>query len=300
MSHVYSMTGYATAHCETALGLASLELRSVNARFLDLTLRITDKLRAVEPDVRELLQTNIGRGKIECHLGLKENLASNVLAVDPKALDTLKTLQEQIQAKLGQVDPLSVIDIINYPGATTQADLDEAQLKEDILGLAKTALVAFNASREREGRALSQVLLGYCDQIEQTVLTLRPRLPEILAALQGKLAERLNTALSDTLSGTGAITREEVSERIRQEVTLYALKMDVDEEMNRLLTHVTEARRVLAGGGPVGRRLDFLMQEMNREANTLGSKAVAIEMTNVSLELKLAIEQMREQIQNLE
>mgnify|MGYP000336654248 FL=1 len=144
------------------------------------------------------------------------------------------------------------------------------------------------------------MLLNNCQQIEEVVTEVKGRMPEILAHIEGKLKERLENALCTALTETSTLTREEVSDRIRQEVTLYAMRMDVEEEINRLYTHVTEVRRILNKGGAVGRRLDFVVQEMNREANTLGSKAAAIEMTNASLALKVVIEQMREQIQNLE
>jgi uncharacterized protein (TIGR00255 family) len=156
------------------------------------------------------------------------------------------------------------------------------------------------ASRQREGAALRDALLANCTVIESIAAQLKARAPELLAAVERRLAERLEQALGDVLSRTATLNREEVVDRIRQEVTLYGLKMDVEEEIKRLTTHVNEVRRVLAAGGPVGRRLDFLMQELNREANTVGSKAAAIEMTNASVELKILIEQMREQIQNLE
>ena len=147
---------------------------------------------------------------------------------------------------------------------------------------------------------MAVVLNGYCDRIEETVIELAPKIPEIISSIQRKLEERLEEALSKTLVNRSTLTREEVSDRIRQEVILYAIKLDVDEEMKRLLTHVKEVRRLLSAGGEVGKRLDFMMQELNREANTLGSKAAAIEMTQTSLMLKVNIEKMREQVQNLE
>ncbi|MGH6624187.1 MAG: endoribonuclease YicC domain-containing protein, partial [Burkholderiaceae bacterium] len=155
-------------------------------------------------------------------------------------------------------------------------------------------------SRQREGAALREALLAHCASIAGIAVAVRARAPEILATVERKLAERLEQALGTVLSRASNLTHDDISDRIRQEVTLYGVRMDVEEEIKRLLTHVDEVRRVLAAGGPVGRRLDFLMQELNREANTLGSKAAAIEMTNASIELKLLIEQMREQIQNLE
>jgi uncharacterized protein (TIGR00255 family) len=162
------------------------------------------------------------------------------------------------------------------------------------------ALDALTASRQREGAALRDALLAACDRIDAIAGQLAARAPELLAAVERKLAERLEAALGAALSNATTVSREEVTDRIRQEVTLYGMRMDVEEEIKRLQTHVAEVRRVLGAGGPVGRRLDFLMQELNRESNTIGSKAAAIEMTNASIELKLTIEQMREQIQNLE
>ena len=169
-----------------------------------------------------------------------------------------------------------------------------------LLEILNRALDALVEARTREGASLAKVLLGYCDTMSATVADIRSKIPEIIAHIEEKLAERLNTALTEKLSEKGSLTKDEVSDRIRQEVTLYAMRLDVDEEMNRLDTHIREVRRLLAAGGAVGRKLDFLAQEMNREANTLGSKAAAIEMTNASLSLKITIDQMREQIQNLE
>lgn len=177
---------------------------------------------------------------------------------------------------------------------------DQDELEKEIRALFAQLLDSFKASREREGGALADILLTNCNQIEEHVTNLQKELPAILAHIQGKLEERLEDALSGVLTAKSSLTKEEVVERIRQEVTLYAVRMDVEEEMNRLLTHVAEVRRILKTGGAVGRRLDFVVQEMNREANTLGSKAAAVEMTNTALTLKVVIEQMREQIQNLE
>lgn len=300
MSDVLSMTGYAAAHGETALGLVTIELRSVNSRFLDLILRVPDELRSAEPALREILRNSVRRGKLECRIGLKTDPSVAGNQANPEALKTLQSLQEQILDVLPDAEKLSVINILEYPGVLSSPEINEEKVNEQITAVLHAALDAFQASRTREGKALSAVLLGYCDTIQSVVEQLKPQLPLILTSIQDKMKERLKEALEGPLSSASGLSREEINDRIQTELTLYALKMDVDEEMNRLLTHVSEVRRILKTGGAVGRKLDFLMQELNREANTLGSKASAIEMTNVSLALKLTIEQMREQIQNLE
>lgn len=198
------------------------------------------------------------------------------------------------------VKPLTVSQVLTFPGILEPKSVDFEQLKSQVLlGLDET-LTIFLKARKREGEALSIVLSGYCDRIVDTVKELEPKIPEIIENIHKKLEERLKEALSKTLVEHSTLTREEVNDRIRQEVILYAIKLDVDEEMNRLLTHVKEIRRLLLVGGEVGKKLDFMVQELNREANTLGSKAASIEMTETSLTLKVNIEKIREQIQNLE
>ena len=300
MASVHSMTGFASARGTSPLGAVTVEVRCVNSRFLDLAVKFPDELRAAEPVLRELLTKNIGRGKCECRVSLKLDPEAAPSSIRPEALAALKKLQGEVQALDPDARPLSVSQILGYPGIVNAPEVNQDELNASLAAALKDALTSFNASREREGAALKAVLLGYCDRIEEITRDIASRLPDILSHIKGKLTERLESALSAALTESSTLTREEVSDRIRQEVTLYALKMDVDEEINRLLTHVQEVRRVLGAGGAVGRRLDFLMQEMNREANTLGSKAAAIEMTNASVALKLVIEQMREQIQNLE
>ncbi len=300
MKPVASMTGFATASRPTALGPLMVELRAVNSRFLDLTLRIPDDLRAAEPAVRELIAARVARGKMECRFSVQRQAGGSLPRLSNEVLHQLQTLERQVAAALHDARPLSVSEVLAFPGVIESSAPDAEALRAEVLAALAEALDGFAASRQREGAALAQVLLAACDQIEAVVAQVSARMPEIVAGVERKLAERLETALGKALSENSALSREEVNERIRQEVTLYAMKMDVEEEIKRLLTHVTEVRRVLAAGGAVGRRLDFLMQELNREANTLGSKAAAIEMTNASVELKLVIEQMREQIQNLE
>ena len=299
MSQVYSMTGYAAAQAPSPLGIISLEVRSVNSRFLDLTLRTADELKCTETALRSILTQSVGRGKVEIRTGVKAELNETSGSINPAALSLIQKLQTEVLAALPEAHPMSAAEILAYPGVVRTAEANPEELTKIVSGLLTTALEAFKKSAEREGAALAEVLKGYCDKIDVIADAVQVRMPDIVAAAQAKLTQRLEDALSKALTAHSQLTSEEVSDRIRTEATLYAMKIDVDEEVNRLKTHTKEVRRVLTAGGPVGKRLDFLMQEMNREANTLGSKAAAIEMTDASLNLKLLIEQMREQIQNL-
>lgn len=299
MSQVYSMTGYAAAQAPSPLGIISLEVRSVNSRFLDLTLRTADELKCTETALRSILSQSVGRGKVEIRTGVKAELNETSGSINPAALSLIQKLQTEVLAALPEARPMSAAEILAYPGVVRTAEANPEELTKIVSGLLTTALEAFKKSAEREGAALAEVLKGYCDKIDAIADAVQVRMPDIVAAAQAKLTQRLEDALSKALTAHSQLTSEEVSDRIRTEATLYAMKIDVDEEVNRLKTHTKEVRRVLTAGGPVGKRLDFLMQEMNREANTLGSKAAAIEITDASLNLKLLIEQMREQIQNL-
>ena len=300
MSNISSMTGYANAKVQTDMGLLSIDIRSVNSRFLDLSFRASEEIRFLEPKFREIISGKIARGKMECRLNLVDSGLSADTALNEEALNKLMALQTQVLKTDPSATALRVADILNYPGIVAAPVPDPEVFATQVLTGFEQCLEVFNESRQREGAALAQVLLKYCTQIEDLVNTLRPKIPEILQAQKDKLTERLEEALGTTLADGAQITKEEVNERIRQEITLYGIKLDVNEEMERLCTHVKEVRRTLDRGGPVGRKLDFLMQELNREANTLGSKAVSISMTDTSVNLKLVIESMREQIQNLE
>ncbi len=299
MSQVYSMTGYAATQAPSPLGIISLEVRSVNSRFLDLTLRTADELKCTETALRSILTQSVGRGKVEIRTGVKAELNETSGSINPAALSLIQKLQAEVLSALPDARPMSAAEILAYPGVVRTAEANPEELTKIVSGLLTTALEAFKKSAEREGAALAEVLKGYCDKIDAIADAVQVRMPDIVAAAQAKLTQRLEDALSKALTAHSQLTSEEVNDRIRTEATLYAMKIDVDEEVNRLKTHTKEVRRVLTAGGPVGKRLDFLMQEMNREANTLGSKAAAIEMTDASLNLKLLIEQMREQIQNL-
>jgi uncharacterized protein (TIGR00255 family) len=294
------MTGFAGAAFTTPLGQASIELRSVNSRYLDLTLKIADDLRAFEPQIRERIAGRLARGKVECRLSVQHAAGAESNRLNPAALAGLQRLGGLVRQALPEAAPLSVADVLGWPGVLESPPLDPEALRAAVLTALEAVLDRLQESRAREGSAIADGLRSRCDAISAIVGNLRDRLPELRAAVERKLTERLNQALGAPLAAAASLTREEVAERIRQEVTLYGLRADVDEELSRLATHVAEVRRVVDAGGAVGRRLDFLMQELNREANTLGSKATAIDLAQSAIELKLLIEQMREQIQNLE
>jgi uncharacterized protein (TIGR00255 family) len=299
MASISSMTGFATVTRATEMGALLVEIRSVNSRFLDLGLRIGDELRSLEAVVRETIAARIARGKLDCRVALQRHGQIQQVAIDGEVLATLARLAAEVQRVTGAA-PLSTGEILAWEGVLSTPGMDVDGLRVETSRALDEALDVLQASRVREGSALADAIRQRCDGIEAIVAQVRRRAPDLLAALERRLLERLERALLPALGGTGSLTREEIADRIRQEVTLYGLRADVEEELNRLTTHVAEVRRVLAQGGPVGRRLDFLMQELNREANTVGSKAAAIEMTQAAVELKLLIEQMREQIQNLE
>ncbi|MDH4115134.1 MAG: YicC family protein [Burkholderiaceae bacterium] len=300
MKPVASMTGFASAARPTALGQLTLDLRSVNSRFLDLVLRLPDELRALEPMLRETIAGRLSRGKVECRINLVRGVGAAAPTLNAAALAQLTGLATQVEQSLPGVQGLSMADVLGWPGVVETPGSDPDALRAATAGALAEALDGMTAARQREGAALREALIDTCGRIETIAEQLKTRAPELLAAVERKLVERLEQALGEAMTRATTLSREDVADRIRQEVTLYGLKMDVEEEIKRLTTHVSEVRRVLAAGGPVGRRLDFLMQELNREANTVGSKAAAIEMTNASVELKILIEQMREQIQNLE
>jgi uncharacterized protein (TIGR00255 family) len=295
-----SMTGFAGATFATPMGQAAIEVRSVNSRFLDLTLKIADDLRAFEPQIRERISAQLARGKVECRLSVQRAASAESTRLSPAALAGLQRLGDEVRQVLPQAAPLTVADVLGWPGVLETPPLDADALRATVLAALDGVLDRLRESRAREGAAIADGLRSRCDGIGAIVEQLRGRLPELRAAVERKLTERLSQALGTPLASAASLSREEVAERIRQEVTLYGLRADVDEELSRLATHVAEVRRVVDAGGAVGRRLDFLMQELNREANTLGSKATAVDLAQSAIELKLLIEQMREQVQNLE
>lgn len=287
---IFSMTGYASATRELPGGVLNVELRSVNHRYLDLQFRMPDELRPAEPALRELIAGRINRGKVECRIGWTAVAAGRKSPeIDAELLAQLVTLDAKVRTALPEAAHLTVSDVLRWPGMLGAENIDLDALRGACRELLQQVLDDFATTRAREGEKLKTMLLERAAGMEQHIAGVAPRMPELLAAFQEKLATRLKEAL-------GAAD----DERVRQEVVLFANKIDVDEELSRLTAHIGELRRILGAGGAVGKRLDFLMQELNREANTLGSKAADIAVTNVSMALKLLIEQMREQIQNIE
>ena len=286
---IYSMTGYATAARELDSAVVNLELRSVNHRYLDIQFRAPDELRSIEPALREMLTARLNRGKIECRISFASKPGRKSAELDEQLLHQVVALNERVQTAVPGAQSMSAADVLRWPGILGAETLDLDELRAVCQTLLEQVLEDFTLTRSREGEKLKAILLERAAAVEKHLGEVGPRMPQVIAAFQEKLATRLKEALANA-----------DEDRIRQEVVLFANKIDVDEEMTRLVTHVTELRRILDKGGAVGKRLDFLMQELNREANTLGSKAADVAVTQVSMELKLLIEQMREQIQNIE
>lgn len=287
---INSMTGYATASRELAWGAVSVELRSVNHRYLDLSFRMPDELRPVEQAMREMISAAMTRGKVECRVSyaLRPG-AQGGNEIDATLLAQLLRLNAQVQAALPEARPLGVPDILRWPGMLGAETMPVDEFRATATGLLGEVLREFAAARAREGAKLAAVILERAAGMRERIAAVKPRLPGIIAAFQDKLNTRLKEAM---LSAD--------DERVRQEITLFINKIDVDEELSRLATHLDELERIVGKGGASGKRLDFLMQELNREANTLGSKSADVEVTRVAMDLKLLIEQMREQIQNIE
>ncbi len=286
---ICSMTGYAAVTRELPLAVISLELRSVNNRFLDLQFRMPEELRAIEPAMRERVAARVGRGKVECRISINANAAAAPAAIDAAALAALMDLAGRVRAAAPDASGLAVGEILRWPGVVPTQSAAPDLLRETTLALCAEALEQFNASREREGEKLRGFLLERADGVAAIVAEVKPKIPALLAAQREKLTQRLADA------GIAADP-----DRLAQELVLYASKIDVEEELSRLMAHVEELRRTVDRGGAVGKRLDFLMQEFNRESNTLGSKSVDTRTTQAAIELKVLIEQMREQIQNIE
>jgi uncharacterized protein (TIGR00255 family) len=285
-----SMTGFAAHSLNLDHASVTIDLRSVNQRYLELHFRLADEFRPLEPQLRELLNQRLARGKVECRINLVTLPAATLdNGLNPAILERLAHWQDDVLDRLPGAAPLSVNEILRWPGAVQTATLSQDALNEATLTAMRAALDELVESRQREGAKLRQHILDRLAAAEAQVAGLQPLLPALAAAQRERLAERLRDALG-----------EAGYERLAQEVALAAQKADIDEECSRLTTHFAEVRRVLGQSGAIGKRLDFLMQELHREANTLGSKSVAVETSRVSLELKVLIEQMREQVQNIE
>ena len=288
---ILSMTGFAVQHREMGRVSLHMELRSVNSRYLDLVFRLGDDVRQAEPALRELLSSRLTRGKVECRLYLQKNDAASTadVALNGTLLQQLENAQQQLAARFPDAAPLSVSEILRWPGVLSDDSVDFDAVLPTIREMADAAVGEFLASRQREGEKLATVIRERVATMRELVARAAPQMPALVQAYQAKLTERLRDA---------AASLEE--DRIRHEVALFAQRIDVDEELDRLRTHLDEVERILGKGGVSGKRLDFLMQELNREANTLASKSAGTDVTAVAMELKVLIEQMREQIQNIE
>jgi uncharacterized protein (TIGR00255 family) len=287
---IRSMTAFARKENQGEWGALQLELRSVNHRYLEVSPRLPEELRVLETKLRERIAQRLGRGKVDCNVRYQApQSGAEGIKLNLDLVKQLAHASREIDNILYNAAPINSLEVLRWPGVLETAGVDEEQLQEALLALLDQALEEMNDNREREGEKLQAIILQRCDAIEEVVAQVKQRLPEVLANLRKRLEDRL-----------GELKQELDPTRLEQEMVLQAQKLDVDEEMDRLATHIAEVRRVLKGNEPVGRRLDFLMQELNREANTLGSKSADSETTKASVELKVLIEQMREQIQNIE
>ena len=287
---IYSMTGFASIERQMANGVLVVELRSVNHRYLELHMKLDEHLRSFEPSVREMISAKLGRGKVECRMSLMQRgAADKALSLDEDVLTNLSAVADQIQKRFPSSQALSVSEILHWPGVVQNQQADNDQLAEDIKSSLKQILEDMTASRAREGAKMKALILERLADAEKIVATVKPLLPLQVKAYQEKLTAKLHEALSGV-----------DEDRVRQELVLFAQKIDVDEELTRLTAHISEVKRILDADQLAGKRLDFLMQELNREANTLGSKSVSTEVSQASMSLKVLIEQMREQIQNIE
>ena len=287
---IRSMTAFARVYGEVEGAELAWELRSVNHRYLECFVRLPEELRALEPKVREIAGARLGRGKLECVLRLRlSSQAAAAIALDAERLQALLEACREVEIRYAEVSSPGVMDLLRWPGVVRETEPDRKPVQEKALQLFDEALDQLIATRQREGEQIRQLLLTRLDGIEEQVRRARQRLPEVRERLREKLLARLEE-----------LQARVDNDRIEQELVMLAQKMDVDEELDRLEGHVAETRRVLERDEPVGRRLDFLMQEFNREANTLGSKSADGDTTAVAVELKVLIEQMREQVQNVE
>jgi len=284
------MTAFARQTVENELGTLTWELKSVNHRFSEVSLRLPEDLRPAEVQIRELITQVVNRGKIDANLRYQAPSAQVAsYQVDQNMINVIATLNQDLRQQLPDLAPLRTIDVLKWPGVLVAREIDNSQLLAVTINLLQAALTELTETREREGEKLKQMLLDRCQAMAAEVKKVQDRIPVAISALRQRLQEKLEEWKAD-LDET----------RLEQEVAFLCNKSDVAEEMDRLLAHIEEVRRVLEQDQPIGRRLDFLMQELNREANTLSSKSPDTELTRASVELKVLIEQMREQVQNIE
>lgn len=302
---VYSMTGYANSVAQppkaedgntTSTGSVSVEIRSVNGRFLDLSMRMPEEMRGLEPQLRELVAARVKRGKIEVRINAQRDSDGSWPQPQPEQLNRLANLEAKVRSWLPQAAPLSVHEALNWCKSGGQAP---AQLDASTLEAAQACVQGLVEAREREGEKLVAILNERIQRLRELADEAEPLLPAVVARQQQRFLERWQEALQTT-GAASSVPKEALQERALNEAAAFAIRIDVAEELGRLRAHLEELTRLLKKGGELGKRLDFLIQELHREANTLGSKSAALELTNISVEMKVAIEQMREQVQNIE
>ncbi|MBK9575275.1 MAG: YicC family protein [Rhodoferax sp.] len=303
---VYSMTGYASAQHSTASTQSEheaktsppsqlgLEIRAVNSRFLDLSFRLPEELRQFEPILRDLLIARLKRGKVEVRASIESAAQSLVAEPTPRLLQRLNAVQDSVKAWLPQAAGLSVADVIRLSATEQSSSRDWSQ---DIVALAEKVLGDLLGAREREGARLAAMLLDRVAQLRALAVKAIPLIPKLVEQQRQRFMERWAEAMS---LSEGSTLPEMAADRALTEATAFAIRIDVAEEITRLDSHLDELERLLKRGGEIGKRLDFLIQELHREANTMGSKSAALELTHISVDMKVLIEQMREQVQNLE
>ena len=286
---VNSMTAFARAQGDNQWGSFAWELRSVNHRYLESQFKLPEKLRQLEPALREKLRARLARGKVECHLHFKMNEQEQALEINSEKVNQLRELEKSLVLDSESSDRLSVYQILQWPGVLQSFELDLSEISKELLAGFDQAIEQLAQARAAEGTRLAQLIVERLDQISEIVVEVGKRMPEILAEHKAKTEAKLDDFKIDI-----------DQDRLAQEVVILAQKIDVAEELDRLAAHIDEVRDTIGKQEPCGRRLDFLMQELNREANTLGSKSIAISTSNNAVDLKVLIEQMREQIQNIE
>ncbi len=287
---VASMTAFARIEEETEFGTMAWELRSVNHRYLEMSIRLPEELRAMETAVRESVGGRLGRGKVDCTFRFKPSAASGLsMSLNEDLVAQISQLIHRVSALVPVSSGLTMGDVMRWPGVVQTAETNQEAVQARAVGLLNAALADLQQARTREGNKLKSFILGRTSQLTQIVSLAKQRVPQVLEQYRAKLTDRLK----DIREGADP-------QRIEQELVLVAQKIDVAEELDRVTAHVEEVERVLGQSGAVGRRLDFLMQELNREANTLGSKSIDVETTRCSVDMKVLIEQMREQVQNIE
>lgn len=287
---IHSMTAFAREQSQGHWGTLTCELRSINHRYLEISLHLSEALRVFEMPIRELIRKMVKRGKIECSVRYRPGQeAATMFEVNQPLVTELVRVSAEVSARLTGSLPISVSDVLRFPGVLEAKETDPGMLQAETLRLVETALHDLLAAREREGSELTRLFLERMDSMQLEMDKVRTRLPQVMKEAEERLSKRFSDAKIELDPA-----------RFEQEMVMFAQKIDIAEEIDRTETHLTEVRRVLKNGGAAGRRLDFLLQELNREANTMGSKSTDSIITHAAVEMKVLIEQVREQVQNVE